>query len=264
MTAPTVQPRPLVALLRQLERLGVTLPAEIAAATSVLESAVTGELAQQAGAQPVTLNLLTEDRAALLQRIREDALLRLATDHLVESAWRVGLDLAAAVADAVRANADDLIAQMRPRFNKAADALHRAAQLGIRPGMTADEVIALDNHDATTAWTALRGPVKTLDDISTARIALTDVAGLDPAPNPFGPRPYGAAFSTGAPNMAAPWGRSESDVDKWLRLSQHEPLRLLTVAQTRAAAAAVFVAPTATVVPRAGGPVNEPAVAGRG
>lgn len=259
MSAP--QPRQVAALLAELTSLGVTLPDGVADAATVLEDAANGTLARQA-ADPLPFDVLLHlNRAELLEEVRARAVRAKVVDDLAEAAWSVGAQIATATAALLRDKADDVLAQLRPPFERAADAVHHATTLGLHPGMTADDVIALANHDATTAWSALTGPVKVLEEIAAVRIAMTDVLDVAPAPNPFGPRVYGAAFSTHAPNMTAPWGRSESAVDKWLRLSQGESLRLLTVADTHQAAAAAFVPPVATVTPSAGGPVNEPAPA---
>lgn len=259
MTAAHVtQPRVLAALITRLETLGVDLPAEVTAAAALLEDAATGVLTRQASIPANAEHLLGMTREQVLAHIRATALLTLATDALAQASVTTAQDIAAAAGRRLTTTADTILEQLRPRFDAAAQPVHDAAALGIRPTTTAADVLDL-GAKAIAAWRSLPAHTAVLEEIGQVRVAMCDVLDVAPAVDPFGPRQYGAAFSPDAPQWERPAGHSgETDTAKWLRLSQRRPLTLLSIAATKQAAAAGRVIPTCTVVAADGGPVNGP------
>ena len=137
---------------------------------------------------------------------------------------------------------------MRPQFDEAARAAYAATKAGLFVGITPEQVIALGTPRAVTAWQSLPAHAAVLDQIAAVRNAMTDVLGIAPDPDPFGPRQYGAAFGTG-------WVPNISGRNRWLQLSSGmpEPLTLLTVAETRRAANATRATPRPAVTPEHAG-----------
>lgn len=231
----TATPRPLAALLRRLEDLEVTLPDRLAEAATLLEDAANGALAQEV-TEPAAVDLTTLSRAEVVDLIRSRATMRAVRGDVQNTTWLVALQIAERAAELVRDNADDIIGQLRPRFDDAADALHAASRSGLTPGMTPAAVLALGNPEAMAAWNGLAPHLRILDEIAAARIAMTDEADVAPSPDSFGPRQYGACFDDEAALWQRQDGASESSADKWLRLCAHKPARLLDTATTEAAA----------------------------
>jgi hypothetical protein len=230
VTAPAAPLRPadFTALAEQLHDLGVELPEQVARTCEILAAAATGELKRECEhAQPE--DLLSLDRAGLAAAIRAHAAATIVRDRLTDSVWAVTTQLLDAAADVLRDHADDIIDQLRARFDTAVTAVRAAAQLGIHPGATAADVIGL-GAKAVTAWQTLPEHARVLDDIASARVAMADVLTIEPLPNPFGARQYGAAFSPMSPRWES--DRFEGSIDRWLRLAQAGPLRLQSLAET--------------------------------
>ncbi len=237
------RPDAMPVLLAQLRRAGVTLPAEVSDAVATLENIA--EVSEQVLALP-PIDPLCGDRDQLVAALRQRAILGTVRAQLGPVMYGLLEEITAAVAAVLRAEADDLISQLRPRFDEAAAAVHAATKTGIHPGIHPDAVMSLGNR-AITAWRSLPAHAGVLDDIAGARIALSDVLDIAPREDPFGPRQYGAAFSTSVPT----WDPKARGVNRWLEVTMHaqpEPLTLVTVAQAHAADVASRVEPVPTAV----------------
>lgn len=153
--------------------------------------------------------------------------------------------LAEALADRLLLHADEILDQLRPRFDEAGKRVHEATLLGIHPWTTDRDVVKADDVEATAdAWTALPQLTGTLDRIAAARIALTRATGCPPAPprgdwaqyainDQLGGIPVSAMFRDDAPGWRSD---SETTWQMWVRLCTGRPVRLLS---TEAAVAAV-------------------------
>lgn len=220
---------PLHPLLIRLRAAGLTLPPQVVDAVDLL-LANTDQFAVQL--TPPAPDPLTADLATLADTIRARALYAVAREKLSPLVAEVLDEVAAAVGECLRDHADTILDQLRPRFDKAAGELHKASQLGLHAGITADTVIGLASPRAITAWRALPDHAATLDEVASIRLDLANVLEVAPEPNPFGPRQYGAAFDT-----AKEWTTSTHryGVHRWLRLAadHDQPLHLLTIAETR-------------------------------
>jgi hypothetical protein len=231
MSPTTVNVGALRALVRQLQDCGVRVPGQVVNAAALLEAATSGELTRLALQAPA-LDLLATDQDSLVEQVLAHARRRLILDTVADSVWHVTLDLADQAGAVLADQTDNLIDQMRPAFNAAAALFTKATKAGIAAGMTAEQVIALGDSRALTAWRALPDAAAVLDSIAAARLALSDTLGVAPHAAPFGPRPYGAAFSTQVP----PWDRNAMGVHRWLTLAGYGlDVTLLSIADTEAA-----------------------------
>lgn len=142
----------------------------------------------------------------------------------------VGKAMAEALADAIVEEADAILDQLRPTFDEAGEAVHNATKLGINPLTTDRDIVKADDIEAMRdAWTALPQLTRTLDEISAARIMLTQIAGVPPTPRlSFNGRSgevnAGAMFRDDAPSWRHP---TETTWQMWLRLCAAKPVSLL-------------------------------------
>lgn len=223
-------PQLVAALVDELRRRGIEVPAAALHGRDLLDTVAHERLV----ALPAPTSLLDLTAADLRSHVERLAFLARLQADLGESGAEVAKSLAGEVAAVLRDSLDPILAQLRPSFDAAGVAVHAAVRLGIQPGHRADAVIGLGD-DAVVAWRGLSAHVSVLDDIAGLRVRLTDALGTDPLPDPFNydQRAYAACFTTSGGLWSA---RHEDSRDRWLRLSAAEPVRLLTVAETRAAA----------------------------
>lgn len=234
------------ALIERLLSFGVTLPEEVVAGADQLRRLpmMRAELERPT---PRTLLGLSDEElkahlrdAALGSAIRGDSLMG-ATKHLAQETGY----LQEAIADALNAviveHADDILDQLRPRFDEPARAVFEAGKLGIHPGTTDSDIVRRDDvTDAAAAWTGLPVAVRRLEQLAQLRMDLTSVAGVPPRPPVSwqGRQSPVADFAGVFFRRDAPvWSRDdfEKPYQRWLRLSVGEPCTLLSVAESIAA-----------------------------
>jgi hypothetical protein len=235
MTRGRVTLREVADLVDALDRHEVVYPDPVAAAMR-LHAAIVDGTVQALARRSHPVDLVTLSVEELAAHTRSLAVTRALeeTEQVQTVAVHVDEDLCAQVVALLREHADDIVDQLRPRFDPAAAYLHQAVAVGITAGMTAQQVISLGDR-AVNTWRTLPRHVRVLDEIAAVRIAMSEVLDVAPDPRPFSSPParrYGAAFSTSAP----PWriDRAETSTARWLRLStgEPEPLRLLTLEET--------------------------------
>lgn len=112
---------------------------------------------------------------------------------------------------------------LRVPFTKAAKGVFAVAKAGVRPGMDAEDVLALEDISAVKAWRALPEHVRTLDNIAALRIELSEVFGI--APTISHPQAvlgetvdYTACFVHPDSGVTTGWG-TQGTVHRWLSLS---------------------------------------------
>lgn len=143
--------------------------------------------------------------------------------------------LAEEVADALLAQADPILDQLRPKFDAAATSVHEATKLGIHTGTTDRDIVKGDNVAALAdAWTSLPSHVDQLERIAGVRMDLTAIAGLPPRlqsswtnPNPAIHEVAGAMFRPDGPAWQI--DVYEPAWQRWLRLCTGAPAQLLAV-----------------------------------
>lgn len=235
-------------LVHELTRQGVKLPTPVVAGCEHLDALDQHPLDQP---EPETdlLELTTDQLVAHWERRAYVVGLR---DALGGTARELAIRVARQMLTALRADLDQVLDQLRPDFDQAAAGVRRALELGIHAGSTPDAVLDLDSAASAAAWRRLPDQLRHLDTIGRIRIRLADL--LDaPAADPFTDRrPYAASFTSADPGAA--WDtdadrRSRLPAARWLRLSSTGPVRLLTVAETEAAAARIRVAPSHVAAP---------------
>lgn len=113
-----------------------------------------------------------------------DLMTAMATRHNSASIAAAGGQLQAALALEARAalvaHMPAILKALRPAFDKAAKAVHAATELGIRPNMTAEDIIDLDSPEAIAAWRGLKEHLNTLSDIGLIRIRLSKMLQIAP------------------------------------------------------------------------------------
>lgn len=139
--------------------------------------------------------------------------------HLGELKSRVASEMAVMICD----NADKLIRQLRPAFDRLAESARQVRSLGVQPGDRAEQL--LDKGDrAITAWQEFRRVhAPAIQDLATLRIRMSEVAGVPPVHDPrlasgHERVDYGICFSR--PRAAYSDTRAGETVhDRWLRLA---------------------------------------------
>lgn len=223
-------------LVKTLQELGVDLPAEVTATASQIM-------------RLPSLRPRPEQPAQLLGH-SDEQLSRMITQLGMEFALTDGggpgdratdtmrIWLSGALTEAVRDVAEDVLTQLRPAFTAAAKKVHAAAKLGINPGTKDRDILKADNIAAVRdAWTSVPPSTRTLDAIAAARIDLSVVTGLPPAPDlgPWSgpPLPLSEWASSAFRKDAPPWrGEFEQTWQMWLRLSAARPVELLPITKT--------------------------------
>lgn len=110
---------------------------------------------------------------------------------------------------------------LRGPFTAAAKQVTKAAETGIRAGMSAADVIDLDTPAAITAWRALPEHVGTLNDIARLRVQMSESLGISPSITPAAAAlgeqvDYTAAFTHPATGVTSGYGTSAGH---WLSLA---------------------------------------------
>ena len=152
--------RDLAAFLDQLDRYGVPRDPRIEKAFALSEHA-----ASLAIAQPTPAGVLdfTPEQITDLWRHRVLTADTRWTGAASESIRGILFDEARA---ALRDHVPAILKTLRPKFDRAAKAVTRAAEAGITPNATAQDVIDLDSAAALTAWRELRPNAEVLSDIA--------------------------------------------------------------------------------------------------
>lgn len=226
-------PRAVFAFVDGLDQAGVTLPPAVARARDRHAVIVDGTVLKLAAEMPAA-QVLTLDEQGLAEYVRARAFVRAIIEGqlLGEAAQRVDEQLRDAATDSLHEHADDVLDQLRPRFDTAAGKFADAVALGVRPGMTADDVIAGLPDRAARAWRQLPEAAGTLDEVRRLREGLSLMADLPPVAgwdySDRAARRWGACYSQAAP----PIGERDGGARLWLRLATLGPLRLHTVAET--------------------------------
>lgn len=119
-----------------------------------------------------------------------------AVNHINASRTRVENQLIREVFDVFKDDVDRIITELRPTFNKSATFIRQAISAGIRPGITADQVLALNNPEAITIWKELPAHLEVVRDIADIRIDFSELLGLEPQPfnAAAGAMNYGVCF----------------------------------------------------------------------
>lgn len=232
-------PTAVAQLVRQLDKIGVDLPDPLVNGALRVER-LHGELNVSTEAPPGLLELDDDALAAafrslaLSHAIRGDARSLSTPASTAKSALLSGMQ--SEIASGLCSIADEVIDQLRPAFERAADTVHEATRVGITVRTTHQDVLAADNvAEITAAWRGLPDQVDVLEEIARARVALSTVAGVPPTIDNVPPAvgsPAGALFRRDAPDWAA---RFEHPWQKWVRLCTGHPARLLSVADSVAA-----------------------------
>jgi hypothetical protein len=142
-------------------------------------------------------------------------------------------DFTQRVADTMAADlndhTDDIIDQLRPTFDKAAQAVLAAHAAGIRANHTPADIIKRDTETTglVALWQQMDAAEKVLDDIAYTRLQLARAVGAPPAPD----QASGAFCSSSGVWNTRPQAR------RWLVLCDHGGPRLNSTAETRAACA---------------------------
>lgn len=89
--------------------------------------------------------------------------------------------LDAALAGEIRANANQILAQLRPAFDQAADALRSARGLGVQPTDTVESLFEADKP-VRMAWLSAQTHARTLDSLLLVRQELSITVGVPPVP----------------------------------------------------------------------------------
>ncbi|MDE0778206.1 MAG: hypothetical protein OSB43_18145 [Nocardioides sp.] len=226
-------------LLARLAALEVDLPEELTAAGSQLQRI--HHLAPRT-VLPSTLIGLDDDAVvAVVRDLAVATAMKTLSSGVVNDVAGV---LAADIADGIRDQADEILDQLRPRFDNEAAKAHAAAELGLQPSTTAMDILRSDNVEALRdAWAALPSAARTLDALAEARMKLSTAAGAAPTTtrsslNAIAPVRDVANYAFHA--SARPWTvKGEDAWQRWLRLCTGTPARLLTIeesAQTASAA----------------------------
>lgn len=230
-------------LIVALQRHGVTVPgadhyrALLAAPTRMPEPAVS------------LLEMTPEDFGKLARGRALSAIMNDPRQHgsnLAAVAAQLKRDLYAEYRDQLAAQADDLILQLRVKFDRAADAARHVRALGIEPEATIEDLFDADDEQRS-AWKAFRDrDHKTLDAILHVRRGMSEALGIEPLAEAYGigaaadevdwsitvTRPVDGPAGTGwlpPRNPRAPWVR-------WL--SAADSLYLPTLAELASAAVA--------------------------
>lgn len=103
---------------------------------------------------------------------------------------RIREQLDAALMGEIRANANQILTQLRPAFDQAADALRAARELGVNPTDTIETLFEADKP-VRMAWLNAQTHAKSLDGILLVRQELSVTAGVPPVPLRDG-RPIGS------------------------------------------------------------------------
>lgn len=218
-TMPVLRP-----LLAQLQSVAVTLPDGVEQAAAMHEVVTHPDAYKVKSLGPA---LLTASREEIAEHVLRRAAGRGLENDIGNARAQVGDELAAAIAQLLRENADQIIDQMRPAFDAAAAKVTAAHTAGIRPPHGPQDVIDL-GPKAVAAWQQLGSAVARLDAIAAARLTLATVLNLPPNVDSH----TGAAFSKADAKYRV---GAETDHGRWLRLAA-AGLNLNTIDQTRALA----------------------------
>lgn len=151
-------------VLGDLDELGVAIPAPVRRALTLQQ-----EIADTLIRPPAVSAWLAEQD---LDRVRAEDVAELMRAHVVarevgdrrgELAREVTAHLVDRAVDALADHLDDVVDQLRPRWNEAARVVAAAVDAGITSATTADEAIADDTQ--VQHWRALAGAVATLDQL---------------------------------------------------------------------------------------------------
>lgn len=126
-------------------------------------------------------------------------------------------------ADALRDHVPAIVKALSPAFAKAVEVVNAAAAAGIRPNMTAEQIIDLDSADAVAAYRPLNDAFGTLSDIARIRVRLSQMLGLAPQVSPaqaaIGERvDFTACFVDQSTGLTSGYSETGS-VWRWLSLS---------------------------------------------
>lgn len=230
------------ALLADLVKQGVELPAPLRTGLAQLDALAVLPLDDL----PVVGSLLDLSVSDLLAaRERRAHVIGLST-ALEGVSRELSIGVVQELRAALLSSLDDVLDQLRPSFDAAGAGIKRAATAGITPGTHAEDVLQLHGQAAAAAWRGLPALVTELESVSRIRIRLASLLEV-PAPDPFAED--NQAYATCFTDSGAAWVNSlapyESSRDRWLRLSLAGDVRLLTVAETVAAAERIKTIPPA-------------------
>lgn len=167
------------ALATTITKTGIDAPAPLTRAVEILD-----RLDHLEAPTTGILNLEDDDIAGFVDRI---AIQRATAINQGAYAHREALDItrdgvAEEAAQALRdGGVDDLIKALRPRFDKAAKVLHKASQqYGFNTRTSAEDVLNLDNHEATGTYRAISEAISVITEIADVRIKLSRLLGVSP------------------------------------------------------------------------------------
>lgn len=161
-----------------LDRVGITPPEAAARALETLE-AITAAASRDHYAEALaTVHELTPDNAA--ERVHELALAMSTRTHLTGAARHLEGPVARAYVDAIRADVDGIIAQMRPAFDAAAATVAVATDL-VPEGTTPADLLTLGDA-AIAAHRAVESARSTLTLVNAARVTLARLTGEGDTP----------------------------------------------------------------------------------
>ena len=157
-----------------------------------------------------TEDILTHARAVALHAA---ASIKGASNVLADLQAQVCAEYAAVI----RESADDIVAQLRPEFDRGIAAARDLRAMGVGPD-DRPEALLSRSTDVIAAWQAFTAETpRVLETIAEVRIDMSRVAGVPPRPERGarpGPREFGAAF-----NVPQFDRDSETLWQKWLRLA---------------------------------------------
>ncbi|EWT03988.1 hypothetical protein N864_15790 [Intrasporangium chromatireducens Q5-1] len=228
-------------LVPQLQALGVTLPPEVVSGSERLVRL--GSLRPQP--RP-TRKLIGLTEAELTTELRELGVAMALADDAGPGPRAVGLAyqiMQEEIAATARDIADDILTEIRPSFDAAASVVRRAVDLGINSRTTHEDILRADDvATARDAWSAIPEATRTLDAVADARMTLSMVTGVAPAPE-RGRNAWGRAVQPGEwigaafTRSALPWRQEFEDTwQMWLRLSGPAQVELLTLDEAAVAA----------------------------
>lgn len=158
-------------LLALLERENLPVPAALTRALKICDlgrQPPPARVLDMTDEALLTLSVVTMVQFSPTQAYR-DAFVRLSERALAEAG------------DIIRdEHLDDLVLALRPRFDDAADVLHRAVAAGIGPNTIAADVINLDNGDALAVWKLIGPAQDALTAVAAVRERVTQLLNAAP------------------------------------------------------------------------------------
>jgi hypothetical protein len=222
-------------LVLSLTGLGVTLPPDVTRADAQLSKVGTTPPAELL----LGANLVGLTDAQFLAFQTDYVNASIAHSHGSGAFADVRRALAVDLADALAGEADDVLDQLRPTFTAAAEQLHRAAELGLGPTTTADDILRADNvAELRDAWAEVARNSRVLEEIAQARVLLSSATGVPPAERRIdldsASLSYAETFEIASRSFRTDgraWESTPNETPwrRWLRLSVGSPARLLTL-----------------------------------